>query len=211
LNESPNMPDHDKPQIYLISPPVIELQSFGLLLDQLLGSCDIACFRLALSTTDEAEITHAADHLREICHARDVAIVIDSHYRLVERLGLDGCHLPDSAKLLRDVRKELGADAIVGADCGASRHAGMSAAEAGADYVCFGPLADSGLGSGDVAGADLFQWWTEMIEVPVVASGGLNTELVQELMPITDFFGIGAEIWGADDPLVALKELLAAR
>lgn len=205
------MPDQDKPQIYLISPPEIELQSFGPLLGQILEACDIACFRLALSTTDEAEITRAADHLRQICHARDVAIVINSHYRLVERLGLDGCHLPDGAKLLRDARRELGADAIIGADCATSRHLGMSAAEAGADYICFGPVADNGLGSGDVAEAELFQWWSEMIEVPVVAAGGLSADLVRALSPVTDFFAIGPEIWGAADPLATLQTLMAAR
>jgi thiamine-phosphate pyrophosphorylase len=205
------MPDQEKPQIYLISPPEIELQSFADLLGQILATCDIACFRLALSSTDEAEITRAADHLRAICHARDVAMVIDTHFRLVDRLGLDGCHLRDGAKQVREVRKALGAEAIVGTDCGASRHAGMNAAEAGADYICFGPARDNGLGSGDVAEFELFQWWSEMIEVPVVAAGGLNAALVQSLSPVTDFFGIGVEIWDAADPLAALQALLAAR
>jgi thiamine-phosphate pyrophosphorylase len=205
------MPDQENPQIYLISPPEIELPRFAELLGQILATCDIACFRLALSTTQEAEITRAADHLRQICHARDVAIVIEQHFRLVERLGLDGCHLRDGAKQVREVRKSLGAEAIVGADCGTSRHVGMNAAEAGADYVCFGPVSDNGLGSGDVAGFELFQWWSEMIEVPVVAAGGLSVTHVQTLSPVTDFFGIGAEIWGADDPAADLQALLAAR
>ncbi len=205
------MPERDTPQIYLISPPEIELQEFGATLARLLESADIACFRLALSTAVEGEIARAADHLREICHARDVAIVIDSHFRLVARLGLDGCHLPDGPQLVRDVRKDLGADAIIGADCGTSRHAGMSAAESGADYVCFGPVADTGLGSGDVADRTLFDWWSEMIEVPVVATGGLNVDLVRILSPVTDFFALGSEIWLAEKPEAALRDLLAAR
>ena len=85
----------------------------------------------------------------------------------------------------------------------------MSAGEAGADYVSFGPVAASNLGDGSFAELDLFQWWSEVIEVPVIAEGGLTSDLVARFGPVTDFFGIGEEIWAMDDPLAALKALLA--
>jgi thiamine-phosphate pyrophosphorylase len=66
------------------------------------------------------------------------------------------------------------------------------------------------LGDGTRAEKDLFQWWSEMIEVPVVAEGGLTPELIRDLAPCTDFFGIGDEIWSSDDPLGTLNTLLAA-
>jgi thiamine-phosphate pyrophosphorylase len=56
---------------------------------------------------------------------------------------------------------------------------------------------------------DLFQWWSEMIEVPVIAEGGLTLELIERFAPVTDFFGIGAEVWRADDPAAALRRLVA--
>ncbi|MFT4717027.1 MAG: thiamine-phosphate pyrophosphorylase [Paracoccaceae bacterium] len=202
------MADNEQPQIYLISPPQIELSSFSDQLAQILDARAIACFRLGLASSDEDDIARTADHLREICHARDVAIVIEQHYRLVDRLGLDGCHLSDGAKNLKDVRKELGADAIIGAHCGISKHMGMTAAEAGADYVCFGPVAPSALGTDEVAEIDVFTWWSEMIETPVVAEGGLTPQNVEILAGATDFFGIGAEIWGADVPLKQLNDIL---
>ena len=70
-------------------------------------------------------------------------------------------------------------------------------------------MGTTGLGDGSLADRELFQWWSEMIEVPVIAEGGLTAELVAAFGPITDFFGIGEEIWGADDPAAALKVLLA--
>ena len=48
-----------------------------------------------------------------------------------------------------------------------------------------------------------------MIEVPIVAEGALTADLVKRFGPVTDFFAVGEEIWGADDPLTALKALLA--
>ncbi len=49
-----------------------------------------------------------------------------------------------------------------------------------------------------------------MIEVPVVAEGGLTTDLIRALTPITDFFGIGDEIWTSEKPEQALADLIAA-
>jgi len=151
----------------------------------------------------------AADAAREAAHARDVAVVIDNHLILAERLGLDGVHLTDGARSVRKARKDLGADAIVGAFCGTSRHEGMSAGEAGADYVALGPIGATTLGDGSSAEFDLFQWWSDVIEVPVIAEGALTAELVARFGPVTDFFAIGEEIWAADDPVAALKALLA--
>jgi thiamine-phosphate pyrophosphorylase len=204
------MSETEQPQIYLITPPEFELSEFPTRLARVLDSHDIACVRLALSTRDEDRLLRAGDALREVCHARDVAIVIDSHILMVERLGLDGVHLTDGARSLRKTRKELGDDAIVGAFCGTSRHDGIGAGEAGADYVAFGPVGQTPLFDGTVAEYDLFEWWSQMIEVPVVAEGALSADLIRQLSPVTDFFGIGQEIWDTDTPEQALANLKAA-
>ena len=204
------MAETEQPQIYLITPPEFELSRFPGQLAAVLDAQDVACVRLALSSHDEDRIARAADACREVTHARDVALVIDSHIALVERLGLDGVHLTDGARTVRYARKELGADAIVGAFCGTSQHDGMSAGEAGADYIAFGPVGASALGDGSRAEADLFDWWSQMIELPVVAEGALDADLVRSLAPVTDFFGIGDEIWRSDDPVQSLSDLVAA-
>ena len=200
----------DQPQIYLISPSDFDLSSYPAQLAACLDSTEIGCVRLALGTKDEARIAKAADALREVTHARDVALVIESHVMMVERLGLDGVHLTDSARSVKSVRKTLGDDAIVGTYCANSRHDGMTAGELGADYVSFGPVGATPLGDGRQAELDLFEWWSMMIEVPVVAEGALNADLVRSLTPHTDFFGIGEEIWGSDDPVKALADLVRA-
>jgi thiamine-phosphate pyrophosphorylase len=200
----------EQPQIYLITPPEIELSHFPTDLAKVLEAAPIACIRLSLATRDEDLILRAADTVREVAHRFDVALVIDTHVVLAQRLGLDGVHLTDGARSVRMARKELGADAIVGAFCGQSRHDGMNAGEAGADYISFGPVGGTVLGDGSRAEAELFQWWSDMIELPVVAEGGLTPSLVRELTPITDFFGIGEEIWRSENPVAALKDLTAA-
>ncbi|MES2551045.1 MAG: thiamine phosphate synthase [Pseudomonadota bacterium] len=199
----------DRPQITLITPPTFDPETFSDRLGRVLDGAEIACLRLSLATKDEDTLMRAADAAREAAHSRDVAVVIDNHLILAERLGLDGVHLTDGARTVRKARKDLGADAIVGAFCGTSRHEGMSAGEAGADYVAFGPIGATTLGDGSQVEFDVFEWWSEVIEVPVIAEGALTAELVARFGPVTDFFAVGEEIWGAEDPLVALKALLA--
>lgn len=203
------MPDAERPQIYLLTPPEFELSAFPARLDEVLDAHDIACLRLTLATRDEDRIARAADAVREVAHAHDVALVIDSHVGLVERLGLDGVHLTDGARSVRKVRKQLGPDAIVGAFCGASKHDGMNAGEAGADYVAFGPAGRTALGDGTLAEYDLFEWWSQMIELPVVAEGALDEATIARFAPVTDFFAIGEEIWREDDAVSALTRLAA--
>ncbi|MDE0212073.1 MAG: thiamine phosphate synthase [Boseongicola sp. SB0673_bin_14] len=200
----------DKPQIYLLTPPEFDLPTFRDQLAAVMDAHEVACLRLAMATRDEVRLSRAADALREAAHARDVAIVIESHLAFARDLGLDGIHLVDGARSVRKARGVLGKDAIVGAYCHASRHDGMNAAEAGASYVAFGPVGASALGDGTLAERDLFAWWSEMIELPVVAEGNLDTGLAASLAPATDFFGIGEEIWRQEDPAEALAGFVRA-
>jgi len=198
------MTESTGPQIYLVTPQVIDLEMFPALLTTILDEVAVACLRMSLATRDEDVLLRSGDALREICHARDVSIVIDNHQVLAERLGLDGVHLTDSHRKIREARAALGADAIIGSFCGISRHDGITAAEAGADYVTFGPVAGQ-LGDGKIAEIDLFAWWSEMIEVPVVAEGGLDEATVRALAPVTDFFSLSDEVWSAERPLQRLQ------
>jgi len=204
------MAETERPQIYLVTPPAFELDSFPDRLAAVLDAQEIACLRLSMATRDEDQVARAADTLREIAHARDIPLVIEAHVGLVERLGLDGVHLTDGARSVRKTRAALGADAIVGAFCGTSRHDGMTAGESGADYVAFGPVGTSGLGDGTRAAPELFAWWSEMIELPVVAEGALDEDIAAILSPITDFFAVGEEIWREEDPVSALGRLIGA-
>ncbi len=204
------MSEPEIPQVYLLTPPEFELSTYPTLLAKVLDASEIACVRLALAGQDEDRLSRAGDAVREVCHARDVAVVIDSHVGLAERLGLDGVHLLDGARSVRTVRNTLGADAIVGAFCGVSKHDGMTAGESGADYVSFGPAGASSLGHGLQADRELFAWWSEMMLVPVVAEGALSVDVVRDLAPVTDFFAIGDEIWRTDDPVAALGLLTDA-
>lgn len=199
------------PQIYLATPSVIDPETFPALLDRVLSSAPVACLRLALAAEDRGTLSRSADICRDVAHRHDVAMVIDDHFRLVGPLGLDGVHLTDGARHVREARKLLGSERIVGAFCGDSRHEGMSAAEIGTDYIAFGPLTDSaGLGDGILAPRSLFEWWSQMIEVPLIAMGGLTPDALETVKDVVDFVALGPEIWGDPDPAAAMARYAAA-
>ena len=199
----------DQPQIYLVTPQSFELGGFSNDLSRLLDSFEIACVRLRAGEDDAAELGRRADALREICHARDVPLVIETHVSLAVSHGLDGVHLTNGARQVRDARKELASDAIVGAFCEDSRHTGMTAGEAGADYVTFGPVAPGTLATTPVVAREVFEFWSEAIELPVVAEGGITPDVAADLASVVDFLALGAEIWShGAGPDAALRAIL---
>lgn len=204
------MTDQNLPKLYIVTPPQFDAEVFADRLASLLDAVEIACVRLDLTTRDETVLLRSADTLRAVTDARDVALVIRDQWTIADRTGIDGVHLSDGSRNVRAARKALGSDAIVGAHCGASRHDGMTAGEAGADYVSFGPLGGAVPDPESLADGDLFEWWSEMIEIPVVAEGGLTESLVSSLSQTTDFLAFGEEIWSDPDPVARLKALQTA-
>lgn len=199
-------------RLYLITPPAFDPPAFADALAAALDAGGVACVRLDLAAADADAIGRAVDALRPATEARDVALVIAEHVRLARALGLDGAHLHETTgAAAREARATLGDEAIVGVFAGASRHRGMVAAEAGADYVAMGPVRAGSLGDGTEADAALFAWWDEMIETPSVAEGGLTPEVARTLAPHADFLAPRMSVWGCPDgPAAAVRAYCAA-
>jgi thiamine-phosphate pyrophosphorylase len=140
----------------------------------------------------------AAAPLVAAAQQANVAALIAGDARLAEGLGADGLHVRpamDIADQYGQARRHLGAGAIVGADCGVSRHDAMSLAEAGADYIAFGaPRHRNDRARGRVRRDALVAWWGEIFEVPCVA---LDVESAEEAKALkeagADFIGVALE------------------
>lgn len=185
-------------QLYLVTPQAFDPAAFANTLERALKAHPVACLRIDLGTQPEDRWREAAGQLLPVAQAHDVALLIVDHYRLVAPLGLDGVHLGAGRTPVREVRKALGTDRIVGAFAGASRHIGMTLADAGADYVSVGPVGETGdLGDGRRAEDELFHWWAEVIETPVVAEGGVSPSGAARLAPYADFIVPDPSIWSA--------------
>jgi len=60
----------------------------------------------------------------------------------------------------------------------------------------------------NIAEFETFEWWSEMVEIPVIAEGNINHDLATQLAPVIDFLALGQEIWKNDNPEIELKEYL---
>jgi thiamine-phosphate pyrophosphorylase len=198
-------------RLYLATPKRFEPETFATVLAGVLVKVPVACVRIELGDAPEEDWTRAVNHLLPVCHNADVALVVAEHFRMVEPLGLDGVHLGTSRTPIRDVRKALGPDRIIGASAGTSRHQGMILGEAGADYVAFGPVGETGMLGDDARAEDgLFQWWAEMIEVPSVAEGGVTAEDAARLAEAVDFVVPDVRLWDDPDPVARITAVAEA-
>jgi thiamine-phosphate pyrophosphorylase len=130
------------------------------------------------SASDEPRARAALQRLAASARAANLALLLVDGIEQAASLGLTGVHLAARWREAAQARSLLGSSAIIGAECPASRHEGMIAAEAGADYAAF--LLDP---ANPNPVMDLTRWWSEVIEIPValVCNDGIPAaELLEE-------------------------------
>jgi thiamine-phosphate pyrophosphorylase len=199
-------------RLYLISPPVIDLAAFGDQLRAALDGGDVASFQLRLPGADDETVLRAADALIAIVQDRDVAFLLEGRAGLAKQLGCDGVHIT-SEDSVSALRKQIGADLILGVGCGASTHAAMEAGEAGADYVSFGPFFDSAnTRSAERVDVDVLRNWALTMTIPSVAIGGITIQNCPNLVRAgADFLAVLGAVWTHQaGPKAAVAALNAA-
>jgi thiamine-phosphate pyrophosphorylase len=97
-------------------------------------------------------------------------------------------------------RKILG-DLQLGVSCYDSRDLAMSAGEAGADYVAFGSFFGSPTKATTIrADVDLLSWWSELMEPPCVAIGGITAANCAPLVQAgANFLAVIGAVWDHPD------------
>jgi thiamine-phosphate pyrophosphorylase len=180
-------------RLYLVTPP--GLGSGGVSVDAMvdklqaaLAGGDVASL-LIRSDVDDETLNALAARLTPPAQAADVAVLVQDRCDVANAHHCDGVHMPANPSSLRAVRRALGEDAILGADCGDSRHLAMVAGELDCDYVSF-----------DASAVETVGWWAEMMEVPCVAWGGIDLERAPALLRAgADFLAVGRAVWDHPD------------
>lgn len=202
-------------QLYLISPLDVS-GDFPQRLERALdaGPGLVTAFQFRVKGLDQHAAAALAEPLQAICAARDVAFIVNDDVALAKRLGADGVHLGQGDGDPQEAREELGREAQIGVTCHASRHLALEAGEAGADYVAFGAFFPSTTKDTEHrAELDLLEWWTEMVELPSVAIGGITPENCRPLVEAgADFLAVSGAVWNGDEvaAIKAFAEQIAA-
>ena len=200
-------------RIYLITPPVLDPVRFADLLAAALDAGDVAAVQLRLKDVDDDTWRRAIDVLRPVTQGRDVAFLLNDRADLVIGTGSDGVHVGQDDMPARQARKLIGPDLTLGVTCKGSRDLAMQAGEDGADYVAFGAFFPST--TKDVTNQvdpEILAWWSELMELPSCAIGGITPENCGPLVRAgTDFLAVVGCIWNhPDGPAAGVKALNAA-
>ena len=194
-------------QLYLISPLDVS-GDFPARLERALdaGAGLVTAFQFRVKGLDQHEAAALAEPLQAICAGREVAFIVNDDVGLAKRLKADGVHLGQGDGDPADAREELGREAQIGVTCHGSRHLALEAGEAGADYVAFGAFYPSTTKATEhTAELELLEWWSEMVEIPSVAIGGITPENCRPIVEAgADFLAVSGAVWNGDE-VAAIK------
>ncbi len=187
-------------RLYLITPALIDPHAIA---EDLKAALDaepsvVGAVQLRLKGVSDDDVIRAANVLLPICHAADVPLIINDRADIAKATGADGVHLGQGDGSLSDARALLGADAVIGVTCHASRDLAIEAGDAGADYVAFGAFFPST--SKDAkhhAEPEIVEWWSTMTILPCVAIGGITHENCRPLVEAgADYLAVINGVWG---------------
>jgi thiamine-phosphate pyrophosphorylase len=199
-------------RLYLLTPAALDPAAFRDVLAAALDAGDVAAVQLRLKDAEDAAWHAAIDALRPVAQSRGVAFLLNDRPELVRKTGCDGVHVGQTDTPAREARALIG-DAMLGVTCHASRDLAMAAGEDGADYVAFGAFFPSTSKEvTKVADPDILSWWSELMELPCCAIGGITAENCGTLVQAgADFLAVIAAVWNhPDGPAAGVRAMNAA-
>ncbi len=200
-------------RLYIITPEKFDLQIFPDLLAQALDAGDCAAVQLRIKNETDDSWKRAIDALRPVTQARNVAFLLNDRADLVLPTGCDGAHVGQEDMAATQARKLMGPDLMLGVTCKSSRDLAMQAGEDSADYVAFGAFYPSNSKEvKNLADPEILRWWSELMEIPSCAIGGITADNLAPLVQAgANFLAIIGGVWHhKDGPAAGVRAINTA-
>ena len=205
-------PPGDPCRLYLVTPTTAG-PGFADTLARALDAGDVAAVQLRLKQAGDDEWQRAIDALRPVAQSRGVAFLLNDRADLVASTGCDGVHVGQEDTAATEARRLIGLDLTLGVTCHDSRDLAMQAGEAGADYVAFGAFFPTATKEAPTrAEPAILSWWSELMELPCVAIGGITAENCAPLVTAgAGFLAVVGAVWNhPDGPAAGVRAMNAA-
>ncbi len=201
-------------RLYLVTPPKLDPAAFADILAAALDAGDVGALQLRLKDLSDDALRRAVDVLRPVAQSRNVAFLLNDRPDLAREMGCDGAHVGQTDTPVAEARRLLGKDLTLGVSCHGSRDLAMTAGEAGADYVAFGAFFRSGTKTDAEIEAEpeVLTWWSDVMELPTVAIGGITpANSVPLVQAGADFLAVVSAVWDhPDGPAAGVRAMNAA-
>lgn len=190
-------------RLYLVT-PVTAGPDFADTLAAALDAGDVAALQLRLKDATDDHWRRTIDALRPVAQSRGVAFLLNDRPDLAAAMQCDGAHVGQTDTPASDARKMLG-KLTLGVTCHDSRDLAMQAGDDGADYVAFGAFFPTTTKDAPTqADPELITWWSDIMELPCVAIGGITAVNCAPLVTAgADFLAVVGAVWAHSDGAAA--------
>lgn len=154
----------------------------------------------------DAQQRHAtARALLALCRSHGARLIINDDVELAAAIGADGVHVGRDDAPLREARRRLGGDAIIGISCANVLERAVVAQDEGASYVAFGRFFPSTTKPGaPQAELALLRQARTRLRVPICAIGGVTPANARTLIDA------GADLVAAVEGVFGARDIAAA-
>ena len=150
-----------------------------------------------------------ARNMKNLCSEYDALFIMNDYLDIALAADADGLHIGQGDMPVRDARRLLPIDKIIG--CSVDNKEQAKAAEAdGADYIAFGAVYPTGSKDDiDVVGLAALKEIRKTTELPLVAIGGINADNAAEAITAgADAVAVISAIMQADSPEEATRQII---
>ena len=170
--------------------------------------------QLRMKDSNREELISTGKRIKEECDKYNSLFILDDHVELVNEIGANGVHLGKEDMPIKEARKILGKDKIIGGTANNFEDI-VKHFNDGADYIGLGPLRYTNTKKklSPILG---FEGYREIIEkcktqgidIPIYAIGGIRIEDIEELKRIGVFgIAISSLILESEDSETTINEI----
>ena len=168
----------------------------------------VTCVQLREKNLDEASFIEEAKKISVLCRQYNIPFIVNDNVNVAIASNADGIHIGQEDMGLKDVRKIVGENMIIGISAHTVEEAKF-AQENGADYIGIGAVFETSTKNDvDVIPYEKVKSICDAVDMPKVAIGGINAENILKLKGSgIDGVAVVSAIFGAKDIGKATKEL----
>ncbi|AIS52021.1 thiamine-phosphate synthase ThiE [Thermoanaerobacter kivui] len=151
---------------------------------------------------------HECLKIRKMTKEFGAILIVNDHVDLCMMVGADGVHIGQNDYPIKEVRKLLGDEYIIGVTAHTKEQ--IKEAESNADYVGVAPIFQSFTKDNPLPpiGLEMVKWTAENCKLPFVAIGGIKEGNLKSVLDMgAKCVSLVTEIVGADDIKNKIKKL----